>query len=195
MKFRLGKTITLVFVTCALQAYAIAGPPLMGKLRTRDNKPVLVNGNKASSGTTLLSGSQIQSPEKIGATVDLGSLGRLDMAPKTDLTLNFSATEISVQLKSGCAVLTTKKGISGRVTTSEGNVFQTDSSKLSSVLARTKECEGPETALPIGAAAGGLGAGGTAGVAGAGAAVVGGTAAAKAGARGAALSGDNPRQP
>lgn len=192
-KFR--QIVSVLLVAGTLQISAIASGGLMGKLRTRNNKPVLVNLNKASSGTTILSGSRIQCPEKIGATVDLGVLGRLDIAPKADLTLNFAAGNITVQLNSGYVVLTTNKGITGRVTTSEGAVFATDPSKVSSVVARTKDAQGPETSVLVGAGAGGLGAGGTAGVAGAGAAVAGGAAAATSSGRGSDLSTDNPRRP
>ncbi len=191
---KFGQIMGLLIVAGSLQISAFAGGGLMGKLRTRNNKPVLVNLNKATSGTTILSGSRIQCPEKIGATVDLGPLGRLDIAPKADLTLNFAPGEIKVQLNSGYVVLTTYKGIAGTVTTSEGTAFATDPSKLSSVVARTKDAEGPETSVLVGAGAGGLGAGGTAGVAGAGAAAVGGATAATSG-RGSDLSTDNPRKP
>jgi len=192
---KLSKTIALVFVTCAFQVHVMAGPVLMGKLRTSNNKPVLVNSNKAGSGTTIISGARIQCPDKIGATVDLGSLGRLDIAANSDLTLVFAASEVTVQLRSGYVVLTTNKGITGTVTTSEGTVFGTDPSKVSSVIAKMKDAQGPETGAPIGAAKGGSGVGATAGVAAAAAAVVGGAAAAKSGGRGSDLSSDNPRKP
>jgi hypothetical protein len=192
---KLSKTIALVFVTSAFQVHVMAGPGLMGKLRTGHNKSVLVNSNKAGSGTTIISGARIQCPDKIGATVDLGSLGRLDIAANSDLTLVFVASEVTVQLRSGYVVLTTNKGITGTVTTSEGTVFRTDSSKVSSVIAKMKGAQGPETGAPIGAAKGGAGVGATAGVAAAAAAVVGGAAAAQSGGRGSDLSSDNPRRP
>jgi hypothetical protein len=194
MFLKLAQAVVLLVIAGSLQTSATAGGGLMGKLRTRGNKPVLVNLTKASTGTTVLSGSRIQCPEKIGATVDLGVLGRLDIAPKTDLMLTFVTGEVTVQLNSGYVVLTTNKGITGKVTTSEGTVFATDPSKVSSVVARTKDAQGPETSVLVGAGAGGLGAGGTAGVAGAGAAVVGGATAATSG-RGSDLSTDNPRKP
>jgi hypothetical protein len=194
MFLKLAQAVTLLVIAGSLQISAIAGGGLMGKLRTRGNKPVLINLNKVSTGTTVLSGSRIQCPEKIGATVDLSVLGRLDIAPKTDLMLNFVAGEVTVQLNSGYVVLTTNKGITGKVTTAEGTVFATDPSKVSSVVARTKDAQGPETSVLVGAGAGGLGAGGTAGVAGAGAAVVGGATAATS-VRGSNLSTDNPRKP
>lgn len=193
MTTKFGRTIALVFITCAFQGHVMAGGRLMGKLRTRDNKPVLVNSNKAGSGTTIMSGAQIQCPDKIGATVDLGPLGRLDIAPNTDLTLTFDATKIAVQLKSGYVVLTTKTGINGSVTTSEGAVYATDPAKTSSVIAMTGGAAGPAAAFPVGAGASLLSPGAVVGIAGSGAAAIGNTAAAIG--RGRNLSPDNPRVP
>jgi hypothetical protein len=192
---KLSKTIALVFVTCAFQVHVMAGPGLMGTLRTGNNKSVLVNSNKAGSGTTIISGARIQCPDKIGATVDLGSLGQLDIAANSDLTLVFAASKVTVQLRSGYVVLTTNKGITGTVTTTEGTVFVTDPSKVSSVIARMKGARGPETGAAIGAAQGGMGAARIAGIAAAAAGVVGGAAAVKSGKRGSDLSSDNPRKP
>ena len=195
MHFRTSKAFkSLAFVALlALPVATVNASPILGKLRTRDNRPVLVNGNSVRAGTTIFSGARVQSPAKIGATIDLSYLGRVDMAPNTDLIIIFDATKIEVQLKSGYVVLTTNKGIAGKVMTSEGKVFQTDMTKLSSVVARTVGSEGPEVAAPIGAAAGGLGAGATGGIGAAGAAVVGGAAAAKGSDRGSDLSTDRPR--
>ena len=193
MKF--GKTITLVLTTALLSVAVQAAPAVMGKLKTRDNKPVTVNGHKATSGTTLMSGSDIQCPEKVGATIDLGPLGRLDVAPNSNLTITFDESGVSVQLNSGYVLLTTNKGINGTVNTKEGDVFHTDSSKNSSVAAKTKGVNGAETAASAGASNGGIGAGTTVGIAGAGAAVVSGTAATKANGRGSEMSTDNPRKP
>lgn len=191
---KLGKTITLIFLTCAFQVHVFGGARLMGKLRTRDNKPVLVNSHKARSGTTIMSGAQIQSPDKIGATVDLGPLGRLDIAPNTDLTLTFNPTTVTVQLKSGYVVLTAKTGIKGTVTTREGVVYATDPSKLSSVIAMTPGAVGPGAALPVGIGASILSPGSIVGIAGVGSTVVGHSVTASSN-RGQNLSPDNPRVP
>jgi len=191
---KVEKLIGLLLIVFSLSVAALAGGGLMGKLRTRDNKPILVNLNKAASGMTIISGAQIRCPEKVGATVDLGVLGRLDIAPKTELTINFAPGEIKVQLASGYVVLTTRKGIAGKVTTSDGAVFTTDSSKISSIVAKTKDAVGPETSALVGAGGGGLGAGGTAAVV-VGSAEGAGAAAASSNSRGSNLSTDNPRKP
>jgi len=193
MTLKFGKALALAITLGVLQVQMLAAPTIMGTLRTRDNKPVLVNGNKVSSGTTILSGARIQSPEKVGATVDLPSLGRLDFAPNTDFVVTFDASKVSVRLKAGYVVLTTRKGISGVVTTPDGKAFETDSSKLSSVIGRTAGALGPEASVPIGAA-GGMSAGAGATVGGVGAAVVGGATAAGSNGRGKDLSTDKPRR-
>ena len=187
---RIGNLFVLFLLAGAL--HAVAAVPPMGKLKTRDNKPVVVNGHKTVSGTTMLSGSEIRCPDRVGATIDLGSLGRLDIAPKTDLTLTFDSASVSVQLRSGYVVLTTNKGVCGTVNTTDGQVFATDCSKTSSVIARTSGTKGPEAAASAGA---GGGINGAAGIAGAAAAAVVGGAAAKSGGRGSDLSSDNPRKP
>ena len=186
---RIGNLFLLFLLAGALQA-VVAAPP-MGKLKTRDNKPVMVNGHKSVSGTTLLSGAAIQCPDKVGATIDLGPLGRLDIAPNTDLTLTFHDTYVTVELRSGYVVLTTNKGVCGTVNTSEGEVYSTDCSKTSSVIAKTSGATGPEAAASVGAG-GGID-GRMAGIAGGAAAGVG--AAAAAGGRGSDLSPDTPRKP
>ena len=189
---RIRNLFVLLLIAGAL--HVVAAAPPMGKLKTRDNKPILINGHKAVSGTTLLSGSEIQCPDKVGATIDLGYLGRLDIAPNTDLTLTFHSASVSVQLRSGYVVLTTNKGICGSVNTTDGQVFKTDCSKTSSVIAKTRGAIGPETAASVGAQGGGINGAAAVGLAGAGAAVASG-AAAKSGGRGSNLSTDNPRIP
>ena len=140
-----NKGIVLFFLACTLQVQAMAWSELTGKLRTLNNKAITVNNHKAKSGNIIPSGSEIQCPEKIGATVDLGELGHVDMAPKTDLRLGFDAYGVTVHLRSGYIVLTTNKGITGTVTTSEGKMLRTDSSKLSSVTAKTKDVDDSES--------------------------------------------------
>lgn len=191
---RFAKIVSFVMVAAVMQLAVLAKPATMGKLKTRNNKPVMVNGHKATTGTTLMSGSTIQSPENVGATIDLGSLGRLDIAAKSDLTVTFGDAVVSVQLRSGYVVLTTNKGVSGTVNTADGEVFRTDSAKNSSVIAKTKGVNGAETAATVGATKGGVSTGAMIGVAGAGAAVVGG-AAAKSSGRGNEMSSDSPRKP
>jgi PPE-repeat protein len=97
-----------------------AGPQqLMGILTTRDNQPILVNGVSAVSGATIPSGATIETPDKVGATINIGALGSLCIAPNTRLTIQFSqsgnAGDINANLSQGCVILTTLKNVKGAI--------------------------------------------------------------------------------
>src|SRR5438105_10267531 len=96
-----------------------------GRLTTRGNNPVNVNGSSAKSGETIFSGQTIQTPAGVGATVQVPGLGRVDIAPNTSLTLIFEDGKINVALASGCVILTADKGVSGTVQAGE-STQQTD---------------------------------------------------------------------
>jgi hypothetical protein len=96
------------------KATAAQGGP-QGRLTTRGNNPVTVNGTNARSGETIFTGQTIQTPEGVGATVNLPGIGRVDIAPNTNLTLTFENGKINVALTSGCVILTANRGNVGSV--------------------------------------------------------------------------------
>ncbi|HYG82837.1 MAG TPA: hypothetical protein VD861_20745, partial [Pyrinomonadaceae bacterium] len=89
---------------------------LTGQLFTRGNRPVLVNGVQTNSGATILSGAMIQTPDLVGATIVLGLLGHLDIAPNTRLTVEFGRDgKVKVTLVEGCVVLRINRGNYGAI--------------------------------------------------------------------------------
>ena len=78
---------------------------------------VLVNGNEAKTGTTILSGSVIQTRTGAEATIELGPVGRVDLDSITAITLGMTPTAIDATLdKCGKGVtFTLPAGISGRL--------------------------------------------------------------------------------
>ena len=179
------KSIALFLAFAVAQIYVqatIAGPTPTGKtfaprpqaitarLTTRGNQAILVNGNSVSTGASILTGSTIETGDQVGATIDLGPLGSLDLAPNTRVTLEYDENgNVRVKVLQGCAILRTKKGSHGEVSTEQGKAGETEE-KNGGVL---DICFPPGAANPVvnaGAAANaGAGAGGGAG-AGAGAA-------------------------
>jgi hypothetical protein len=123
-------------VVSAFASNTLAIGPILGKLKTRENQPIVINGNPAASGITV-QGARIHCPEQTSATVDLGSVARLEIDGNTDLALSFSPNEVQVELTAGRVVLTTNKGVTGTINTSEGAVFATDASRQSTVTAWT----------------------------------------------------------
>jgi hypothetical protein len=117
-----------------------------GKLTTRGNQAINVNGVSANSGDTILSGANISTGDQIGASVNLGSLGSLDIAPNTKLQLDFGSDgTVTVMLMEGCVVLRVKDGTYGLINTSEGKAASNDSIR--------KEAATLDVCLPKGAPA------------------------------------------
>lgn len=126
------RAITVSLIVCVLQVYVLADATrpiagandlVMGRLTFNGNQPVLVNGNGANSGTTILSGTQVQTPEGINATVQLGAAGKLDIAPNSNVTLNFNKSNIDVQVASGNAIASPRDGVKATVTTPDGKTM------------------------------------------------------------------------
>ena len=118
---------------------AAATPARTGRLTTSGNHPITLNGNRTHSGTTVLSGAQLQTPLGVEASVQLGRIGLLRLAPETSLTLNFDDSSIDVTLSSGSATLTTNEGFNGSITTPDGKTERTDPARLSTIIGQTDQ--------------------------------------------------------
>jgi hypothetical protein len=142
-----------------LSATAPAVPPqqITGSLMTQGNKLITVNGVSATSGATVVSGASIETPDAVGGTVSLGSLGTLQIDPNTKLTLQFQNGSVKVMLLQGCVILHTKKGTTGEVDTSQGAAGKSDSA----VDGLVKTCA-PGSVATVPATAAGRGGLGTA---------------------------------
>lgn len=104
-------------------------PPqqFVARLTTRGNQPITVNGASAVGGASILTGATIETPDQVGATINLGSLGELDIAPNTQLTLEFDQNgNVKVVLKRGCIILKTKKNVDASVATDQGPAARND---------------------------------------------------------------------
>lgn len=110
-KLWIRKALSLCLSVAILATYsmvALAGPAKVAGELTVSGKDingeapfVLVNGEAARSGRSIFSTSTITTPEGTGAVVNLGKLGRLDLAPSTALTLTFDEAGVSASLTSG----------------------------------------------------------------------------------------------
>ena len=71
----------------------------------------------------------------MGATIDLGSLGELEIEPNTQLSLEFdhNGNMVKVNLKRGCVKLKTKDNVNGEVETADGVKTKSDSKKRAAV--------------------------------------------------------------
>ena len=137
------KMISVMAAVCLLQVYVFAGATtpnvaaanpnatsnanslMLGRLMLAGTESILVNGNSANSGTTILSGSQLQTPEDVEATVQLGSAGKLYIQPNTNLTVTFDKTNVDVKVAAGSAFVAANAGVMSSVTTPDGKTSTT----------------------------------------------------------------------
>ncbi len=99
----------------------------VARLTTRNNQPITVNGLSASTGASILTGATIETGADQSATVNLGPLGQLDIAPNTKLVLTYDEKgNIKAVIIYGCAILTAKKKTTGEVATEQGSAGKTD---------------------------------------------------------------------
>jgi hypothetical protein len=92
----------------------------VGRLSTRGNRPILVNGNKASTGETILDGALLETSDCVTATVHLPLMGEVDLATNTTATINYSAGRVRVTLKQGCVRVRVEQAIDVVIETPDG---------------------------------------------------------------------------
>lgn len=118
---------------------------VVGKLKTKNNQPVTVNGLSANTGASILTGATIETGADQTASVDLGALGSLDIAPNTKVTLTYDEQRnVKALVLSGCVTLTAKKDTTGEVMTEQGSAGKTDPA-AGGVL---RTCYPPASAAP-----------------------------------------------
>jgi hypothetical protein len=99
----------------------------VARLTTRNNQPITVNGLSATTGASILTGATIETGADQSATVNLGPLGALDIAPNTKLVLTYDDQgNVKAVLVYGCAILTAKKKTNGEIATEQGSAGKTD---------------------------------------------------------------------
>ena len=100
---------------------------VVARLTTRNNQPILVNGLSANTGASILTGATIETGADQSATVNLGSLGTLDISPNTKLVLTYDDQgNVKAVIVYGCAILTAKKKTTGEIATEQGTAGKTD---------------------------------------------------------------------
>jgi len=93
---------------------------LMGRLVTTSNRPILVNGGEAITGTVIVSGAQLATSAASIATVELPNVATVTIAPSSTVALNFDAKAVTVTVSSGDATIMAADGVVGKVLNANG---------------------------------------------------------------------------
>ncbi|MBA3351547.1 MAG: hypothetical protein H0U23_03825 [Blastocatellia bacterium] len=132
-KLWIRKALSMCLCVAILATYsmvALAGPrkvagelTVSGKDVSGEAPFVLVNGEAAKSGRSVFSASTVTTPEGVSALINLGKLGKVELAPSTVLNLTFDEAGVSGDLASGTvSVLGTSDKVS--IKTLDGKIVQ-----------------------------------------------------------------------
>jgi len=83
---------------------------------------VLVNGERAFNGRTFFSNGTVSTTDSSSATISLGKLGRIELAPSSSLTLSFSEGRISGVLSKGQVNVRNVEGVAVTIDTPNDSV-------------------------------------------------------------------------
>lgn len=111
--------IVAVCATYSMVALAGSGKITGELLVSGKSSSVSVNGQDAQSGRTVFSASTITTPGSATAVVSVGTIGKIELAPNTTVTLSFDEKGITGDLASGTiTVLGAKESVN--IKTPEG---------------------------------------------------------------------------
>ena len=110
-KVWIRKALSMCLVVATVATYsmvALAGSErvagelsVSGKIVNGETPFVKVNGEAAQSGRSIFSSSTIATPENVSATVNIGRVGKIELAPNTTLALSFDERGINGDLLAG----------------------------------------------------------------------------------------------
>jgi len=138
------KSIATAVAVAVLSVYSmvvLAAPGAKASGELSVSGQVTVNGQKVISGGTVFTDSMISTAAQSSASVNISKVGRVELAPDSNLHLSFGENSITAMLETGSAQVSTVAGTTVNLTTKDGTVVvdgsQATSFTVSSLRGRT----------------------------------------------------------
>ncbi len=92
---------------------------------TATGGPAVINGNSASTGATVLPGAEVEAPPGVRVSINLGTLGTVDMDPGSKIRLYYECSgnaptetcKVRAVVLAGCVHVSAAKGTDGQIDT------------------------------------------------------------------------------
>ncbi len=123
----ISKTLSMCLAVSILLTYsmvALAGTDKIAAelLVTGKNANVQINGETAQSGRSIFSSNTITTPDNASAIINLGKLGKIELAPNSTFSINFNENGIGGNLSAGRLTVLSAAG-DVKVNTLTGQTF------------------------------------------------------------------------
>ena len=119
------KSIATAVAVAVLSVYSmvvLAAPGAKASGELSVSGQVTVNGQKVISGGTIFTDSTISTAAQSSASVSISKVGRVELAPNSNLRLSFAENSITAMLETGSAQVSTLAGTTVNLTTKDGTV-------------------------------------------------------------------------
>lgn len=103
---------------------------LIARLAVRGNDSININGNRATTGASIVTGTLIETAADQGATIHIGQFTTLEVGANTRLRIDFDDNgNTTVRLIAGCVILRTRQKSEGEILMDTGTSGKTDKNK------------------------------------------------------------------
>lgn len=97
----LSACLAVAVMTTGSMITLASSEKITGELLVSEASSVTVNGEAAQNGRSIFSSSTIATPKNSGAVVNIGKIGKIELAPDTNLILSFNEKGIEGSLSAG----------------------------------------------------------------------------------------------
>jgi ferric-dicitrate binding protein FerR (iron transport regulator) len=135
------KSIATAVAVAVLSVYSmvvLAAPGAKASGELSVSGQVTVNGQKVVSGGTVFSDSTISTAAQSSASVSISKVGRVELAPNSNLRLSFADNSITGVLETGSAQVATLAGTTVNLTTKDGTVIVDGSQATTFTVSATR---------------------------------------------------------
>jgi hypothetical protein len=145
LQLRPARVLSVLMLIAVVHVYVFANGitssnsgTLLGRLITTSNRPIMVNGGEAVTGSTILSGAQLVTAAGSSATVQVDKIATVTVAPNSFLTLNFDANSVTVRLVGGDVSIAAAPGVKSAVLDAAGSPVLPKSAAVPSSISRAE---------------------------------------------------------
>jgi hypothetical protein len=96
---------------------------------TRNNQPILINGNSSGAGQSVLTGAMIETGDQVSGTIDISPLGSFDIGPNSRVQLDFNDSGFRLKVFRGCVTVKSRGNDIAEAYTEEGASEKTNSNR------------------------------------------------------------------
>jgi hypothetical protein len=147
-KIWIRKALSMCLVITVIASYSaaalantgkIAGELLVsGKNLNGEAPTVQINGEAAKSGRSVFSSSTIVTPEDANAIINLGKIGKIELAPNTILALTFNEKGISGDLTQGRVTVLSASDVVN-IKTLDGTVLKLNAGEVAAANGKARQ--------------------------------------------------------